>query len=68
LNLYVFSATASPADKRQLQAVVAGQVLLQQKLNSNEISSDIIQKVDGMIDALVSKNFAVASSIQMVSA
>ena len=59
-------ATATPADKRQLQAVVAGQSLLQKKLSANEISGDVVSKVDTMVNAIAIKNFSVANSVQMV--
>ena len=63
----MFIASASPADKRQLQAVVSGQTMLKKKLAAGEVSDDIVAKVDTMVSAIVNKNFTIANSVQMVS-
>lgn len=63
----LFVASASPADKRQLQAVVASHSVLVAKVQAREVAADVMAKVDGFVAAIASKNFAAANSIQMVS-
>jgi hypothetical protein len=65
--LYYSSGGATPAEKRQLQAVVVGQNVLHKKISEGDLSEEILGKVDSMVTAIFNKNFAAANTIQMVS-
>ena len=56
--------TANPLEKRQLAMVSTAYNNLLEKINTSEVSQDVMNKIAQLVSELQSRNFAAANTIQ----
>jgi hypothetical protein len=64
---FVASPHLNANDKKQIVALRQSYQVLFDRLQANELSPEIIQKLKTLVDFLVQRNFAGATSIQTVN-
>lgn len=65
INIWI-GKPLNATDKRQLPAIAQSMTALIQQYNANQISPEILGKLDIMVTALNEKNTAAANAIHMV--
>lgn len=63
----LFVAISSPADKKQLAMVSTACNMLGDRVSSNSVTPEVVDKVAGIVAAINSRNFSAANLIQAVS-
>ena len=66
-NSNTSASLTAPAEKKQMSMVSVSYDIMREQMNRNEISSDVMQKIAMLVDALGNRNFPTASQIQGVS-